>query len=99
MTAARPRHRVPTGSLALLAVLLACGAAGSDGPKPADLDDLALIPADARGFLSVRVADLWQTPAVRKGVANAKKRDPKLEDPAERMGEGVRPEAGPRWKA
>ena len=76
---------LPLRALVLLAVLLA-GAACSDGARAvADLDDLALIPADARGFLSVRVADLWKTPAVRKGVANAKKRDPKLEDPAERM--------------
>ncbi len=48
-------------------------------------DDLALLPANARGFVSVRVADLWNTPAAKKAVAEARKADPKSEAPAGRL--------------
>src|ERR1700722_11244696 len=78
------KRRPPLRSLALLMVLLAGGATGvwsvlvSEGAQPGpDIEDLALIPANGQGFLSVRLAELWKTPAAQKGVADAKKRDPK----------------------
>ena len=76
----------------LFTILLTCGVtsfsplAVRDEPEavPA-FEDLAFIPANAQGFLSVRVADLWTTPAVQKGRADAKERDPKHSDPAKVM--------------
>ena len=50
-------------------------------------DDLALVPADAQGFGSIRLADLWKTPAMQKAI---EKRD----DPGARIEQetGLRPE-------
>jgi hypothetical protein len=55
-----------------------------------DGDDLALIPANAQGFATVRLAELWKSPAVEKAL---QKRDKAEEDPAERMDRetGLRP--------
>lgn len=82
----------PLRSLLLMTLLLLGAAAGVrpildiNGAQPdPDIEDLALIPANGQGFLSVRVADLWKTPAVQKGVADAKRRDPECEDPAVRI--------------
>jgi hypothetical protein len=56
-------------------------------------DDLALIPANAQGFISVRLADLWKSPAMEKAIADARERDPQMEDLAEKMDRetGLRP--------
>jgi hypothetical protein len=50
-------------------------------------DDLALIPANAQGIVSIRLADLWKTPAMQKALL-------KEEDPPGQMEEetGLRPE-------
>jgi hypothetical protein len=54
-------------------------------PAGADIDDLTLIPANGRGFLSVRVADLWRSPAVRQALTDVKKHDPKSSEPVALM--------------
>src|SRR4051794_2692387 len=94
-----PCHRVPDVPLALFAVLLAAGCAGTQ--PTADPDDLALIPADARGFLSVRVADLWNTPRIQKGVGDARARDFKIKGPAVHMDKafGLKPDEVERVSA
>jgi hypothetical protein len=87
--------------LAVVLLLLTSEAAGvwssflrEMTPAGADLEDLALIPANARGFVSVRVADLWKSPAAQKAFADVRKRDPKSSDPTARMEKefGLRPQ-------
>src|SRR4051794_24575989 len=83
----------PLSLLVLVPLLLAALAAGiwsfplrrERASAGADIDDLTLIPADAQEFFSVRVADLWKTPAQQQAVALARKRDRKLGDPVARM--------------
>jgi hypothetical protein len=48
-------------------------------------DDLALIPSNAPGFLSTRLADLWNAPATHKALKKARENDPGREDPAIQM--------------
>ena len=60
--------------LAGVAVLLLAGSGGSlawwilRGATPATTQDLAYVPADVQGFVSVRVADLWKSEALQKAV-------------------------------
>ena len=81
---ARPaRRKIPLLlPLVLLLVLLAAGAGaywwffrGSAGPE-AEGDDLALVPPEAEAFISVRLADLWNTPAAMKAVLKMEEGDP-----------------------
>jgi hypothetical protein len=55
----------------VLALLLLAGG-GASAPAPpmerGDPNDLALVPADAQGFLTIRVADLWKNDLVRRGL-------------------------------
>jgi len=64
-------------------------------PPPQEGDDLALIPANAQGFVCMRLADLWKTPAAQKGLKDARQRDPTATDAAEKMDReiGLRHEA------
>ena len=48
-------------------------------------DDLALIPANAQGFISIRLADLWKTPAAQEALKKGREDGPPQADPAERM--------------
>jgi hypothetical protein len=96
---ARPPNRWwLLGGVVLLAVLLAGGVGRyfwynhtSDGPE-GDNDDLALIPPAAEAFVSIRLADLWKTPAARKAVETAVEKG--KEDPGRRMDKetGLRPD-------
>lgn len=79
--------------LALLLVLLLVAATvggwwwltRGKGGATGDVTDLSLIPADAQGFVSLRLADLWATPAVKQVLEDARKRDPKTPDLAAEM--------------
>jgi hypothetical protein len=46
--------------------------------------DLAWVPADAVGFLSVRLADLWQSPTLKTFRAQLAKEDPDLAEDLEK---------------
>jgi hypothetical protein len=96
----RPRASGGKGRvLALLLVFLLLLAGGAGGtwwfffraasPPPAsptqEGDDLALIPANAQGFVSTRLAELWNSPAAQKGLKDARQRDPSAPDFAEKM--------------
>ncbi len=83
---ARPRRRWPLLGLGVLLLALVGGGlawwlwpreAGSDGPLVADVD---LIPGNAQGFTSVRVAELWAMPAVRGAIDEARAADPTQPD-------------------
>jgi hypothetical protein len=89
--------------LAMLLGLLVVGLGGaavwwfwqrqSAGPT-GEGDDLALIPADAQGFVTARLADVWKVPAVREGFANVRRANAGGLDPVEEMERltGLRPE-------
>jgi hypothetical protein len=93
------RRRVLALALVVLGVVLAGAGVwwyfwrqvGNDGPEVAALD---LIPADAEGFVSVRLAEVWANPAVQNAVQAARERDPRQEDLATRLerNTGLRPE-------
>jgi hypothetical protein len=86
--------------LALVLLLLLGGAAltwwlffHEGGGPTREGDDLALVPANAQGFVCIHLADLWQTPAARKALEEI--RLSRLEeDPAAQMERetGLRPE-------
>ena len=87
--------------LLVLFLLLLAGGAGAawwflfrTGGAANEGDDLALVPANAQGFISIRVADLWKTPAARKAVKDVRERDPQAPDPTDQMDRdtGLRPE-------
>jgi hypothetical protein len=76
----------------LLLLLLAAGAMTPlllfrKSTPQSEGDDLALIPANAEGFATLRVADLWKTPAMQKALK-------KGDDPAPWLVQqtGLRPE-------
>jgi hypothetical protein len=56
-------------------------------------DDLAMIPANAQGFVCIHLADLWRTPAAVKALEEIRNRD-REEDPGARMERetGLRPD-------
>jgi hypothetical protein len=64
-------------------VLIGGGALGTwlllRGGTPSDL---AFVPADAQGFITVRVADVWKSDAAQKMVAQLKKMGGPMGDPA-----------------
>jgi hypothetical protein len=71
-------------SLALAAVFLAAGPAvagekekrpAARGPLPADLK---LVPADTGGFVTIRAADLWNSPEVEKLPGGLLKQQPRF---------------------
>ena len=61
----------------LLAVLFVPWGARKGGK---DIDDLALVPADAQALVCVKVGALWETPAVRKMVADSRRDHPDVSD-------------------
>ncbi len=73
LPSARRKWRLP---LAALLLALAVGAATwwllfrEDG-RAKDGDDMLLIPGNAQGFVSIRLADLWKTPAMQKALRTA----------------------------
>src|SRR5262245_36911221 len=77
------RNRTTILLLMLALLLIAGGLAGwwvyHRGTEPAgpDISDLSLIPENAQGFVSVRLADIWQTPACQQAVKEERDRDPK----------------------
>jgi hypothetical protein len=83
--ASRKRRWALLGLGVLLLALAGTGVAwwlwprpvGSDGPEVSDVD---LIPANAEGFTSVRVAELWAMPAVKGAIDAAREADPGQED-------------------
>jgi hypothetical protein len=84
--------------IGLLALLLAAGGTGvawwlthregvgfvpeKDGPE---VTDVQLIPADAQGFATIRVAELWGMPEVRGTIEAGRQESPNQEDPIARM--------------
>ena len=79
--AAGPGSRL--GLLALLLVVVVALAAGAawwflgrpNGPAGGEFDDLALVPANARAVLSVRLAAAWQAPAMQKAMQEVRGMD------------------------
>jgi hypothetical protein len=83
----------------LLLALLGAGVAGwwflfRKGPTGPDIDDLSLIPFDAQGFVSIRLAELWKAPATRKALEEVRRRDAEVLTPDVRLERdtGLRPE-------
>lgn len=82
-----PAHapRRNRGWLLLVPLLIAAVAAGwyflrDKGPAASDASDFALVPSDAEGFFSIRVADVWAREDVRKAVDDARRRDQRTPD-------------------
>jgi hypothetical protein len=71
------------GSLALL-LLVGGGLTAFLLLRGGSASDLAFIPPDAQGFVTIRVADVWKTDAAQKVVAQLKQLNPRMGDlPAE----------------
>jgi hypothetical protein len=97
----RPRGRGKGLVLALVILVLLAGGGAvwwfwwgrGEGRQP-EGDDLALIPANAQAFVSIRLADLWNSPAAQKALKQPRDEGKPSEDPAEKMERetGVRPE-------
>jgi hypothetical protein len=76
----------------LLLLLLAAGAMTPlllfrKSTSQSEGDDLALIPANAEGFGTLRLADLWKSPAMRKALKKGNDSGAKMEEEV-----GLRPE-------
>jgi hypothetical protein len=67
--------------LLLLAVLLAGAGAVVWWPRPTepDVDEFQYVPRDARWLVVARVAELWEVPEVRDGLATAARLSPEAD--------------------
>jgi hypothetical protein len=57
--------------------------------KAPDIGDLALIPGDAQGFVTMRLAELWQHKSMQESLKQAKEQGQMPFDPVERMREAT----------
>jgi hypothetical protein len=62
-----------------VALTLAGGAVWWTWPTEPDVDELRYVPRGQRGLVVVRVAELWNVPEVRKGLAEAARLSPEAD--------------------
>lgn len=74
---------VALGLVGVLTVWMLSGGGGGGGSRA------VFVPGDGQGFVSVRLADVWKTDAVRNAVAAARQAQPGMPDPVAEMQEAV----------